>query len=117
MKTFRSAVMGFLVTWAFVCGSGDRSVANTPAGASSDGRALSLAICPIVYPLDQAPSERGFHYTFYGNGFFINKEGYLLTMAAATKQHSSGIGAAVPIHYAIALLQEQGVAWHAARDP
>jgi outer membrane biosynthesis protein TonB len=42
---------------------------------------LSYAICPIIYPLDQEPSERGFHYLFYGNAFFINNEGYLLTAA------------------------------------
>ncbi len=88
MKTFRSVVIVFLATWAFVCGSGARSVANTPAGGSSGDGALSLAICPIVYPLDQSPSERGFHYTFYGNGFFINKEGYLLTAVHVLSQLS-----------------------------
>lgn len=39
------------------------------------------------------------------------------SMAAATKQRSSGLGAAVPISYAIALLQQQGVTWHAAESP
>jgi TonB family protein len=34
------------------------------------------------------PSERGFHYTFYGNGFFINNEGYLLTAAHVLSQLS-----------------------------
>jgi TonB family protein len=53
-----------------------------------DDAALSSAICPIVYPLDQSPSERGFHYTFYGNGFFINNEGYLLTAAHVLSQLS-----------------------------
>jgi TonB family protein len=47
---------------------------------------LSSAISPIVYPVDQSPSERGFHYIFYGNGFFINKEGYLLTAAHVLSQ-------------------------------
>jgi TonB family protein len=48
--------------------------------------ALSLAICPIVYPLDQEPSERGYHYLFYGNGFFINSDGYLLSAAHVLSQ-------------------------------
>ncbi|HTZ46334.1 MAG TPA: trypsin-like peptidase domain-containing protein [Verrucomicrobiae bacterium] len=51
-----------------------------------DDSALSLAICPIVYPLDQEPSERGYHYLFYGNGFFINSDGYLLTAAHVLSQ-------------------------------
>ena len=55
--------------------------ADTRAAAFPSGDALGSAICPIVYPLDQTPSARGFHYTFYGNGFFINSEGYLLTAA------------------------------------
>lgn len=36
-------------------------------------------------------------------------------MATASRQLSSGVGAAIPIHYAIPLLQQQGVAWH--EDP
>jgi TonB family protein len=47
---------------------------------------LSAAVCPIVYPVDESPSDRGFHYIFYGNGFFINKEGYLLTAAHVLSQ-------------------------------
>jgi len=47
--------------------------------ASDDS--LSSAVCPIVYQLDQSPSARGYHYTFFGNGFFINEKGYLLTVA------------------------------------
>lgn len=43
--------------------------------------ALSAAVCPIVYQLDETPSARGYHYTFFGNAFFINEEGYLLTAA------------------------------------
>lgn len=60
------------------------------AAASSDtpGNAmpLSAAVCPIVYPVDESPSDRGFHYIFYGNGFFINKEGYLITAAHVLSQ-------------------------------
>ena len=39
------------------------------------------ALCPVVYRLDQSPSARGFHYAFFGNAFFINEQGYLLTDA------------------------------------
>jgi len=41
----------------------------------------AAAICPVVYPLDQDPSEKGYHYLFYGNAFFINEDGYLVTAA------------------------------------
>ena len=53
--------------------------------------ALSAAICPIVYPVDQIPVERGYHYLFYGDGFFINEQGYLLTAAHVLSQlHRNG---------------------------
>src|SRR5215467_13742073 len=42
---------------------------------------VTPAICPVVYPLDQDPSEKGYHYLFYGNAFFINEDGYLITAA------------------------------------
>ena len=47
----------------------------------ADDALLSAAVCPIVYPVDQTPSERGYHYLFYGNGFFINEQGYFITAA------------------------------------
>lgn len=47
----------------------------------SDGSALSSAVCPIVYQLDDSPGSRGYHYSFFGNAFFINEQGYLLTVA------------------------------------
>jgi hypothetical protein len=50
--------------------------------ASDAARAdFSNAVCPVVYQLDQLPGTRGYHYIFYGNAFFINREGYLLTAA------------------------------------
>jgi outer membrane biosynthesis protein TonB len=56
----------------------------------ADDAALSAAICPIVYPVDQSPSDRGFHYLFYGNGFFINEQGYLITAAHVLSQLHGG---------------------------
>ncbi len=67
--------------------AGSISVADARPQAPS-GDNLSYAICPIVYPLDQSPSERGFRYTFYGNAFFVNSDGYLLTAAHLLSQLS-----------------------------
>jgi len=50
----------------------------------------SSAVCPIVYQLDQSPSSRGYHYSFFGNGFFINEEGYLLTVAHVLENFRDG---------------------------
>jgi S1-C subfamily serine protease len=39
------------------------------------------AICPVIYSVDQSPGVRGYEYVFYGNAFFINEQGYLVTAA------------------------------------
>jgi hypothetical protein len=49
------------------------------AGSTDDP--ATAALCPVVYPDDQTPESRGYHYTFFGNAFFINEDGYLLTVA------------------------------------
>src|ERR1700677_4441924 len=46
-----------------------------------DDHQLSSALCSIVYQVDRDPEPRGYHYLFYGNGFFINSDGYLITAA------------------------------------
>ena len=51
------------------------------SGNPADDAALSGAVCPIIYPVDQVPSPRGYRYLFYGNGFFINEQGYFITAA------------------------------------
>ncbi len=56
----------------------------------ADDAALSAAICPIVYPVDQSSSDRGYRYLFYGNGFFINEQGYLVTAAHVLSQLHGG---------------------------
>jgi S1-C subfamily serine protease len=48
------------------------------------------AVCPIVYQLDQSSSSRGYHYSFFGNGFFINDQGYLLTAAHVLENFRDG---------------------------
>jgi hypothetical protein len=61
----------------------------------ADDAVLSDAVCSIVYPVDQsssdrASSDRGYHYLFYGNGFFINEQGYLITAAHVLSQLRGG---------------------------
>jgi S1-C subfamily serine protease len=61
------------------------TAANQPPDAS-----LFSAVCPIVYQLDETPANRGFHYIFYGNAFFINDQGYLLTAAHVLSEFANG---------------------------
>lgn len=56
----------------------------------SDLGAISGAICPIVYPVDQSPAAKGYQYIFYGNAFFISQQGYLLTAAHVLHSFSNG---------------------------
>lgn len=51
----------------------------TAPSAVNAATPLAAALCQVVYPLDQFPAAKDFHYTFYGNAFFINNEGYLIT--------------------------------------
>lgn len=62
---------------------------NEDKTGGTDG-SLSAAICPIVYRLDESPSTRGYHYTFFGNAFFINDQGYLLTAAHVLETFRNG---------------------------
>ena len=52
--------------------------------------ATSSALCPVVYPLDQSSQHRGYHYIFYGNAFFINRDGYLITAAHVLSEFRNG---------------------------
>jgi len=67
-----------------------------PASAAPEPPAdisiISSAICPIVYPVDQTSSARGYRYVFFGNAFFINKQGYLLTAAHVLSSFRNGGG-------------------------
>jgi S1-C subfamily serine protease len=56
----------------------------------SQDDSASAALCPVVYPDDQSPESRGYHYTFFGNAFFINDEGYLLTVAHVLETFRDG---------------------------
>ncbi len=58
---------------------------------SADCYRFDRGLCfPIVYQLDQSPSARGYHYSFFGNAFFINEEGYLLTAAHVLETFRDG---------------------------
>jgi trypsin-like peptidase len=59
-----------------------------PQAGSADPS--TAALCPVVYPDDQSPASRGYHYTFFGNAFFINDEGYLLTVAHVLENFRDG---------------------------
>lgn len=52
---------------------------ETTSRAVTADDALSAALCQVVYPLDQFPTDKLYHYTFFGNAFFINEDGYLIT--------------------------------------
>ena len=60
------------------------------SGEPTEDGSLSAAVCPIVYQLDQSPASRGYRYSFFGNGFFINKEGYVLTVAHVLETFRDG---------------------------
>ena len=74
------------------------AIAAAPQNAQSSGGHASTgttdpatpALCPVVYPDDQTPADRGYHYTFFGNAFFINDQGYLLTVAHVLETFRDG---------------------------
>ena len=85
----KNIVLGMLLMVSLVVCLGASGLLTAPS--TSDDSAVWAAICPVVYPLDQTSSERGYHYIFYGNGFFISKQGYLLTAAhVLTDFHDGG---------------------------
>jgi hypothetical protein len=65
-------------------------LASAATDNSSSDNALTAALCPIAYRLDQSPSSRGYHYTFFGNAFFINDQGDLLTSAHVLETFRNG---------------------------
>jgi hypothetical protein len=64
---------------------------------SSEDSAFA-SVCPVVYPDDQSPASRGYHYTFFGNAFFINNEGYLLTVAHVLETFRDGGQASILVN-------------------
>lgn len=56
-------------------------LASSAPEGPNDEASLTSALCPVVYQLDETASAGGYHYSFFGNAFFINEQGYLLTVA------------------------------------
>lgn len=86
-RNFVWALIGllFAVLLSLLC---VHAATDTPA----DDAGVSNAICPIVYPVDETPGEHGYQYIFYGNAFFINKQGYLVTAAHVLSAFRNGGG-------------------------
>jgi TonB family protein len=82
------AILVLAAIATFCCWLTAFGVTDPPADVS----VFSSAICPIVYPVDQTPSARGYRYVFFGNAFFINKQGYLLTAAHVLSSFRNGGG-------------------------
>jgi TonB family protein len=73
------------ITFIFSCRPADAAPTNR-----ADDAATSASECLIVYPLDQVQSGQGARYLFYGNAFFINEDGYLMTAAHVVSAFRKG---------------------------
>jgi S1-C subfamily serine protease len=89
MRLHRKLVLNPLAAIAFLA-----TALAPPAapGTPADDAALASALCPIVYPVDPSPTAKGLQYIFFGNAFFINKQGYLLTAAHVLSAFRNGGG-------------------------
>jgi len=95
MRRINIALIGsFIVLAALVL-----SIPASPAGATTpavmsatgaDTSATAASECLIVYPLDQHPDAAGARYIYYGNGFFVNGDGYLVTAGHVVSSFRNG---------------------------
>ncbi|MGB8475023.1 MAG: serine protease [Candidatus Acidiferrum sp.] len=69
---------------------GVSTASTAQAQANSVEDSATSALCPVIYPDDQSPASRGYRYTFFGNAFFINEQGYLLTVAHVLETFRDG---------------------------
>jgi hypothetical protein len=84
-------VAGCLIVVACIAfGLATARMSIAAADTVSGDVALASAICPIVYPVDETPSGHGYQYAFYGNAFFISREGYLITAAHVLHSFRNG---------------------------
>ena len=100
IRSGRSAAIGALTPLALfaaiaafaalACAYSPLPAAQPQKQATSAEEAATAALCPVVYPDDQKPASRGYHYTFFGNAFFINEQGYLLTVAHVVETFRDG---------------------------
>lgn len=77
-----------LLLAAIPCSAG--FLASAAPDDSNADSSLRAAVCPVVYRLDESPAAHGYHYTFFGNAFFINDQGYLLTVAHVLETFKNG---------------------------
>jgi S1-C subfamily serine protease len=89
-----SAAIAAMTAITFTCAALPFTVRSTQAQAQAQANAADesgiASVCPVVYPDDQSPAAHGYHYTFFGNAFFINDEGYLLTVAHVLETFRDG---------------------------
>lgn len=85
----KAALKPALALSAAICCWAVFLAAACPDDSGADG-SLSAAVCPVVYRLDESPAAHGYHYTFFGNAFFINNQGYLLTVAHVLDTFKNG---------------------------
>ncbi len=85
-----AALAGFACAFSLLAFDRTRAQSQGNSANSSANDAANAALCPVVYPDDQTPSGRGYHYTFIGNAFFINEQGYLLTVAHVLETFRDG---------------------------
>ena len=86
---FRVQCTAIAALAAIVCALAPFALTQTRAQDNSFDDAAA-ALCPVVYPDDQTPAGRGYHYTFFGNAFFISDQGYLLTVAHVLETFRNG---------------------------
>jgi hypothetical protein len=90
IRRHKAGAMGALAALAVACATSFFAARRTRAQANSVDDTTTGALCPIVYPDDPSPTSRGYHYTFFGNAFFISDEGYLLTVAHVLETFRDG---------------------------
>ena len=78
VRNYQNTAATWLTALLWVIGGQTTAMASEKPPLAPDPGA---AICPVVFPLDQSPSDKGYHYLFYGDAFFVNEDGYLVTAA------------------------------------
>lgn len=102
-KTSRAKTRASMCVLALICAialaTGPRTVSSVrarhaaqtnSAAARIDEHTIHDALCSVVYQVDHTPGLRGYRYIFFGNAFFINDSGYLLTAAHVLEQLHGG---------------------------
>lgn len=82
--------IGLLVFSLLGFASATHLIVGAATDDGGDDSALSAAVCPLVYRLDESPSAHGYRYSFFGNAFFINEQGYVLTAAHLLETFRNG---------------------------